>query len=85
MAKRAKVPIIPVTILGTGRMMPSKKDSLSFIIGKPRHSRRSTRLETQLGKSQRLAKVGVCDMNLSRSRVGERGLWTDCSMAACSK
>ena len=26
MAKRAKVPIVPVTILGTGRLMPSKKD-----------------------------------------------------------
>ncbi|CAE7943998.1 PKAR, partial [Symbiodinium sp. KB8] len=26
MAKRAKVPIVPVTILGTGRLMPSKKE-----------------------------------------------------------
>ncbi|CAE7563745.1 LPAT1 [Symbiodinium pilosum] len=30
MAKRAKVPIIPVTILGTGRMMPSKKEYLLY-------------------------------------------------------
>ena len=28
MAKRAKVPIVPLTILGTGRLMPAKKEYL---------------------------------------------------------
>ena len=28
MAKRAKVPIVPMTILGTGRLMPAKKEYL---------------------------------------------------------
>ncbi|CAK9072044.1 unnamed protein product [Durusdinium trenchii] len=30
MAKRAKVPIVPMTILGTGRIMPSKKEYLLY-------------------------------------------------------
>jgi len=30
MAKRAKVPIVPMTILGTGRLMPAKKEYLLY-------------------------------------------------------
>lgn len=33
MAKRAKVPIVPITILGTGRLMPSKREYQLFRSG----------------------------------------------------
>jgi len=32
-AKRAKVPIVPLTILGTGRLMPAKKEYLPLGAG----------------------------------------------------